>query len=140
MAEAKQRLEELEAVFTALAHPARRQILLTVWFRGGVLSSGDINARFGHAWPTTVRHLRVLEAAGLLTHEKDGRCVFYRVNQRKLDIVREWLRWFDPEAEKPAERKASRQASRNIEAGTTRLNAKQPATQKPATQKKTRLR
>jgi DNA-binding transcriptional ArsR family regulator len=95
MATAKQRLEELEAVFAALAHPARRQILLTIWFRGGVLGSGDITARFCHAWPTTVRHLRVLEEAGLLTHERQGRSVSYRVNRRKLDVVRDWLRWFE---------------------------------------------
>jgi DNA-binding transcriptional ArsR family regulator len=102
MADAKQRLEELEAVFTALAHPARRQILMAIWFRGGVLGSGDITARFRHAWPTTVRHLRVLEGAGLLTHEKKGRSVFYRVNTSKLDVVRDWLRWFEPESpEKP---------------------------------------
>jgi DNA-binding transcriptional ArsR family regulator len=95
--DAKRRLEELEAVFSALAHPARRQILLVIRFRGGVLSSGDIAARFGHAWPTTVRHLRVLEEAGLLTREKVGRAAFYRVNTAKLALVREWLDWFEPE-------------------------------------------
>jgi DNA-binding transcriptional ArsR family regulator len=102
MSDPKQRLEELEAVFSALAHPARRQILLTIWFRGGVLGSGDITARFGHAWPTTVRHLRVLESAGLLSHEKNGRSVLYRVNHRKLDVIREWLCWFDPEHQHPS--------------------------------------
>jgi hypothetical protein len=55
-------LEALQAVF-ALAHPARRQILLTVYFRGE-MSAGQIAGRFAHAWPTTTRHLRVLESAG----------------------------------------------------------------------------
>jgi DNA-binding transcriptional ArsR family regulator len=98
MPDAKKRLEELEAVFSALAHPARRQILMTIWFRGGVLGSGEITARFRHAWPTTVRHLRVLEQAGLLSHEKEGRAVLYRVNRRKLEVIRDWLRWFEADS------------------------------------------
>ena len=93
--DAKARLAELEAVFAALAHAARRHVLLVVWFRGGTMSAGDIAGRFSHTWPTTSRHLRVLEQAGLLAHERQGRTRIYRVNQRKLDAVRAWLRWFD---------------------------------------------
>lgn len=81
-------------MFAALAHAARRHVLLVVWFRGGTMTAGDIAGRFGHTWPTTSRHLRVLEDAGLLTHERQGRTRIYRVNQRKLDAVRAWLRWF----------------------------------------------
>lgn len=93
--DAKERLEELQTVFEALAHPSRRQILLTVWFRGGVVTSSDIAQRFHHAWPTISRHLRVLESAGLLTHEKEGRKRYFRVNKNKLERAAEWLTWFD---------------------------------------------
>lgn len=93
--DAKERLEELQTVFEALAHPSRRQILLTVWFRGGVVTSSEIAQRFHHAWPTISRHLRVLESAGLLTHEKEGRKRYFRVNKAKLEKAAEWLRWFD---------------------------------------------
>lgn len=93
--DAKESLEELQTVFEALGHPSRRQILLTVWFRGGVVSSSEIAARFHHAWPTISRHLRVLEAAGLLTHEKEGRKRLFRVNKAKLERIVEWLSWFD---------------------------------------------
>lgn len=81
-------------MFSALAHAARRQMLLVVWFRGGKMTAGQIAGRFSHSWPTTSRHLRVLEDAGLLAHEKKGRTRAYRVDQRKLDLVREWLGWF----------------------------------------------
>jgi DNA-binding transcriptional ArsR family regulator len=91
---AEERLEALEAVCAALAHPARRQILLTVHFRGGAMLAGEIAGRFAHAWPTTTRHLKVLEAAGLLEHEKAGRAVVYRINRRRLALLREWLAWF----------------------------------------------
>jgi DNA-binding transcriptional ArsR family regulator len=79
----------------ALAHPARRQILLTLHFRGGIASAGDIAARFEHKWPTTTRHLRVLEEAGLLRHEKRGRSRVYTLDRKRLALVSEWLRWFD---------------------------------------------
>jgi DNA-binding transcriptional ArsR family regulator len=90
------RLEALEAVMSALAHPARRQILLTIHFRDGAMTAGDIAKRFAHAWPTTTRHLRVLESAGLVTQEKQGRTRVYRVAYERLTIVKEWLAWFEP--------------------------------------------
>jgi DNA-binding transcriptional ArsR family regulator len=94
MPSAEERLAALEAVCTAIAHPARRQILLTVHFRGGSMPAGEIAGRFAHAWPTTTRHLKVLEAAGLLTHEKVGRAVVYRLDRRRLAVLKEWLAWF----------------------------------------------
>jgi DNA-binding transcriptional ArsR family regulator len=82
-------------VVAALAHPARRQILLTLHFRGGVASAGDIARRFEHKWPTTTRHLRVLEDAGLLRQEKRGRARVYTLAKDRLALVVEWLAWFD---------------------------------------------
>ena len=83
-----------EAIFTALAHPARRRILHTLNFEGGSMTAGEIAALFEHAWPTTTRHLKVLEAAGLLRHEKQGRTRVYCINRRRLALVRDWLAWF----------------------------------------------
>lgn len=83
-----------EAVFTALSHPARRHILMTLNFEGGEMSAGDIAALFKHAWPTTTRHLQVLEDAGLLRHERQGRTRLYRIDKKRLAIARDWLDWF----------------------------------------------
>lgn len=81
-------------MFSALAHPARRQILLTIHFRGGQATAGEIASRFEHSWPTTTRHLRVLEDAGLLSYEKRGRSRLYRIDAERLSIVQWWLGWF----------------------------------------------
>ena len=83
-----------EAVFTALAHPARRQILVTLNFEHGAITAGDIAAMFEHAWPTTTRHLQVLESAGLVAHERRGRMRVYRLDRRRLALARDWLGWF----------------------------------------------
>jgi DNA-binding transcriptional ArsR family regulator len=90
------RLDEdvYEAIFAALAHPARRRILHTLNFEGGAMTAGDIAAMFSHAWPTTTRHLQVLESAGLLLHEQQGRVRLYRLDRKRLELAREWLSWF----------------------------------------------
>lgn len=89
-----EKLVALDEVLNAIAHPARRQILLTLHFRDGEASAGDLAARFEHAWPTTTRHLRVLEDAGLLQHEKAGRKRIYRLDRKRLALISEWLAWF----------------------------------------------
>ncbi len=59
------------------------------------MSAGDIAGRFEHAWPTTTRHLRVLEGAGLIEHEHEGRSHVYRIDKTKLKVIAEWLGWFE---------------------------------------------
>jgi DNA-binding transcriptional ArsR family regulator len=83
-----------EAVFTALAHPVRRRILLTLNFEGGEMTAGAIASMFKHAWPTTTRHLGVLVSAGLLHPEKRGRTRIYRLERKRLALARDWLDWF----------------------------------------------
>lgn len=90
---AERRLVDLEEVLVALAHASRRQILLVLHYRGGEMSAGDIAGRFGCSWPTTSRHLRVLETAGLVAMEKRGRERIYRLDRERLLAVTD--RWLD---------------------------------------------
>ena len=83
-----------EAVFIALAHPVRRRILITLHFRDGSMTAGEIAGIFEHAWPTTTAHIQVLESAGLVHHERQGRARVYHLDRRRLDLVRDWLAWF----------------------------------------------
>jgi len=92
--ETKKRLDAYEAVFSALAHPARRQVLLAIYFNGGEMSAGEVASMFAHAWQTTTRHLQVLEAAGLLKHERLGRMRVYRIELKRLRLVSDWLAHF----------------------------------------------
>src|SRR5579864_6992024 len=87
-------IDTYELVFAALAHAARRRVLMTVFFNGGSMTAGEIAAVFDHAWQTTTRHLRVLERAGLITFEKKGRMRLYRIQRKRLRLVRDWLNHF----------------------------------------------
>jgi DNA-binding transcriptional ArsR family regulator len=82
------------AIFDALAHPARRRILISLNFAGGTMSAGEIARLFGHAWPTTTRHLQVMMAAGLVSQERKGRVRAYRLEKARLALARDWLGWF----------------------------------------------
>jgi DNA-binding transcriptional ArsR family regulator len=88
------RVDAYELIFGALAHPARRRVLLTIYFNGGSMTAGEIAAIFESAWPTTTRHLKVLETAGLLKHERRGRTRIYRIQPKRLELVRDWLAHF----------------------------------------------
>lgn len=71
---------------------------MTLNFEGGSMAAGEIAAIFEHAWPTITRHLRVLESAGLLVHERRGRMRVYSIQRSRLDLVAEWLGWFGKES------------------------------------------
>lgn len=92
--EPKSTMDAYEAVFSALAHPARRRILMTLNFEGGSMSAGAIAGVFEHSWATTSRHLRVLEDAKLIRWKSDGRNRFYYIEYKRLELLRDWLTWF----------------------------------------------
>ncbi len=87
----------LDAVFSALAHPARRQILISLHARGGVMTAGEIADRFKCSWPTTTRHMTVLRDAGLLAVGKQGRYRRYTLNASEAIRAAGWiLSWAVP--------------------------------------------
>jgi DNA-binding transcriptional ArsR family regulator len=89
---AQRELEQLDRVFNALAHQSRRTILSVLNARGGSMTSRQIADRFECTWPTTTRHLRVLEDAGLVRIEVTGRERHYQLNAAMLkSTASQWL-------------------------------------------------
>ncbi|MDA1075203.1 MAG: metalloregulator ArsR/SmtB family transcription factor [Proteobacteria bacterium] len=87
-------VETADRVFSALAHPARRQILLSVHYRE-VCSAGEIARRFDCSWPTTSRHLATLVECGLLSVERRGRERLYRTDGPHLkEVLKQWAGYF----------------------------------------------
>ena len=82
---------------TELAHQSRRTALSVIHASGGEMTSGAIAGRFDCSWPTTSRHLRVLENAGLVTIALRGRERVYRLNSDRLhQVAGAWLARFTP--------------------------------------------
>ena len=58
------------------------------------MTAGKIADVFEHAWPTTTRHIRMLESAGLFCHDQKGRNRASHINRRRVELLRYWLTWF----------------------------------------------
>lgn len=71
-----------DRIFEALSSSARRQIL--AYLSAGELSAGQIAERFEMSAPAISRHLSLLEAAGLVSSERRGQFVLYRLNGDNL--------------------------------------------------------
>lgn len=81
-----------DAVFKALSDPSRRRLLDLLRERDG-RSLAELSARFPVTRQAVMRHLRVLEAAGLVTTEKVGRERRHYLNPVPIQFV--YDRWVD---------------------------------------------
>jgi DNA-binding transcriptional ArsR family regulator len=86
----KQRHQQRAAVFKALGHPARLQIVAALG--EGERCVCDLVEAVGSGWSTVSRHLTVLKTAGILADEKRGLQVFYRL---KLPCVNSFAECLD---------------------------------------------
>jgi ArsR family transcriptional regulator, arsenate/arsenite/antimonite-responsive transcriptional repressor len=73
---------KIDTVFEALASNPRRQIL--AYLSEAELTTSDLAQRFSMSAPTISRHLSVLENSGLVTSERRGQYVWYRLNRDHL--------------------------------------------------------
>lgn len=76
---------ELAAAFKALSDPVRLRLLsLVASHSGGEACVCDLSAGFELSQPTISHHLKVLREAGLLSSERRGSWVYYRIESQAL--------------------------------------------------------
>lgn len=80
---------DLSLLFHALADPTRRAILARL--ATGPAPVSELAAPTGLRLPTVMRHLSVLEGAGLIVSAKDGRVRSCAIVPEALVPVRTWL-------------------------------------------------
>ncbi len=80
---------DLSLIFHALADPTRRSILTRLADEPARVT--DLAGPTGLALPTVMRHLAVLEEAGLITSAKDGRIRTCAIVPEAFDPARSWL-------------------------------------------------
>ena len=79
----------LDAVFGALADPTRRAIIAQL--AQGPASVGDLAAPLPMSPPAVSKHLKVLERAGLMDRERDGRVHRCRLRPGGMGEAEEWI-------------------------------------------------
>jgi DNA-binding transcriptional ArsR family regulator len=79
----------LDRVFGALADPTRRGILDSL--AGGSCAVSELAAPSGMSLPGFMKHLRVLEDAGLIAREKEGRVVSCELSAAPMKTASAWM-------------------------------------------------
>ncbi|GLI25072.1 DNA-binding transcriptional ArsR family regulator [Xanthobacter flavus] len=80
---------DLSLLFHALADPTRRSILTRL--AEGPAAVTDLAGPTGLRLPTVMRHLSVLEEAGLIATTKDGRVRTCAIRPEALEPARTWI-------------------------------------------------
>jgi DNA-binding transcriptional ArsR family regulator len=79
----------LDRIFSALADPVRRGVLDRL--SGGGLAVSELAAPHGMSLPGFMKHLRVLEDAGLIAREKEGRVVSCELSAAPMKTACAWM-------------------------------------------------
>ncbi|MFI0408318.1 ArsR/SmtB family transcription factor [Actinomadura sp. 3N508] len=80
---------EIDGVFVALADPTRRGVIRRLG--RGPTSVGELARDFPMTLPSFMKHVRTLEASGLIRTEKAGRVRTCVLNRERLALVDDWL-------------------------------------------------
>ena len=82
-------MNRLDKTFQALADPTRRAILRRL--AGGEATVGELSTPFSISAPAISRHLRVLEAAQLISTRRVGQHRRCRLTHGQLKHAHDWL-------------------------------------------------
>jgi DNA-binding transcriptional ArsR family regulator len=83
----------LDAVFGALADPTRRAMLRSLAKQPRTI--GELAAPFDISLAGASKHIQVLERAGLIQREVQGRVHLCRLDARPLHAGAEWIRHYE---------------------------------------------
>jgi DNA-binding transcriptional ArsR family regulator len=86
--------EQLNRTFAALVDPTRRAILARLERDDGA-SVTELARPFAIKLPAVMKHLDVLDEAGLITRSKVGRTVTVRLSPQQMRPALEWLRRYE---------------------------------------------
>lgn len=81
--------DELTAVFSALADPTRRSILMRLM--QGDASVAELARPFEMSQPAVSKHLKVLETAGLISRHSVSTSRYSHLEARPLKEANEWM-------------------------------------------------
>jgi DNA-binding transcriptional ArsR family regulator len=88
----KSNAKSLDRTFAALADPTRRAMLARMARTGQRgISVGRLAEPFDMSLPAVSKHLRVLERAGLLRQERDGRVRRCTVDPKPIRAASQWI-------------------------------------------------
>jgi len=106
---------QLDRTFGALGDPTRRAILARLG-REESASVSDLAQPFAIKLPAVMKHLDVLDAAGLITRSKEGRTVTVRLRPAPIKQAMDWLGFYQQFWSKSLDRLAAYAERKEAEA------------------------
>jgi DNA-binding transcriptional ArsR family regulator len=94
----------LDRTFSAIADPTRREILERL--SAGPATLSDLRRPLDMSLPGVLKHVRVLESAGLVTTARRGRTRVCRLGPDRLDDANAWISEYRTRWERRLERLA----------------------------------
>src|SRR5436305_2459026 len=107
--------ERLDRTFAALVDPTRRAILARLE-REDTATVSELARPFAIKLPAVMKHLDVLDQAGLITRAKAGRTVTVRLRPEPMRAAADWLRRYERFWSKSLDRLAAYAESKEAEA------------------------
>lgn len=84
--------DTLDTIFAALSDPTRRAILEQL--AKGEATVSELAEPFDMSLPAISKHLRILEEAGFLVRQKEGRVHRIQLNSKPLKDAIKWLEYY----------------------------------------------
>ena len=83
---------DIDLIFSAMAHPIRRQIIELLTFKA--LEVRELDKNFEISKPALVKHLDILEKAGIVEREKEKRRCLCKLNSTPLKEIKDYFDFY----------------------------------------------
>jgi DNA-binding transcriptional ArsR family regulator len=116
---------QLDRTFAALVDPTRRAILARLE-REEAVSISELARPFAIKLPAVMKHLDVLNDAGLIVRAKEGRTVTVRLQPAPMEEAMNWLRRYERFWSERLDRLAAYVEARELELRKTESGEEKP--------------
>lgn len=89
---------KLAEIFKALGDETRLDIVIML--KGKELCVCDIIDAFNLSQPAISHHLKILRQAGIINDTKEGKWVYYRINQNVFQVIKQFVHEFEQHGDK----------------------------------------
>ena len=84
----------IDAVFSAFSHSIRREIIEKLTFKP--LEVRELDQLFSISKPALVKHLDILERAGVIKREKEKRTSLCKLNTKTMKSLLDYFDFYEP--------------------------------------------
>lgn len=85
--------EQINQLFHSLSDPTRREIIRLVARKDR--NATELADSFNMSFPAVSKHLKVLEQAGFISRQVDGRIHRFKFNEKAMKAAYKWIKFYE---------------------------------------------